>query len=680
MGVRGGFWDELRVVSKRKSLDWLHGKRLAVDLSYWVVQQQTAVGGLVRKPHLRILLFRVVNLISRAGVLPVFVVDGTFPPEKLAVRMERLTLMSTSNILPNPQEFVTGESNIACNNGFQRRIDECVELLELLGMPVLHAAWEAEGLCAELDRDGLVDACVTADSDAFLHGARCVIKVLQMDSKVPIIETYDAEDIKTILGLDREHMIALALLMGCDYNKKGVVGIGCNRAIRLVRSVSSNKVFDRLKEWGGGEHTPDCLLDFEDDNSEANGDQNDEGKSSCRKPDSVNTSMSTKKSLRHCGNCGHLGTRREHIVAGCTFCKGVADRTEATEWGCLQKEKGFQCACEACVKQDHDLSGSLMQKKKSKKSTRQKNWWVKCCDKMAKSDGFPNEDIINIFLRPGCSNFAGEGSPSSLIKWRIPKMELLEDFLHINLHWDTSFVRQRMLPLLSTICLKGLAARNQSEAKMWNDYPFENTILGRFIPHSIKRIKVEKSREFYLLQWTSLASSTGCNWLGNQTKNSSQEQTSVSLGNLTDLLPDTDCDINQTVDVDTIPIEAEQGNDEVVFATVEDINLVEAACPELVEAFEQEQAAKEVAKATRKRTKRKESEQESSSSQQSIKDFFKVRKGSIITTPRSKSSSDGSVSSEHFPKHPLPTDGLASPAQIRLPDTNVNGLRRNLFF
>lgn len=168
-------------------------------------------------------------------------------------------------------------------------------------------------------------------------------------------------------------------------------------------------------------------------------------------------------------------------------------------------------------------------------------------------------------------------------------MELLEDFLHINLHWDTSFVRQRMLPLLSTICLKGLAARNQSEAKMWNDYPFENTILGRFIPHSIKRIKVEKSREFYLLQWTSLASSTGCNWLGNQTKNSSQEQTSVSLGNLTDLLPDTDCDINQTVDVDTIPIEAEQGNDEVVFATVEDINLVEAACPELVEAFEQEQ-------------------------------------------------------------------------------------------
>lgn len=62
----------------------------------------------------------------QAGVLPVFVVDGTFPPEKLAVRMERLTLMSTSNILPNPQEFVTGESNIACNNGFQRRIDECV--------------------------------------------------------------------------------------------------------------------------------------------------------------------------------------------------------------------------------------------------------------------------------------------------------------------------------------------------------------------------------------------------------------------------------------------------------------------------------------------------------------------------------------------------------------------------
>jgi flap endonuclease GEN len=65
MGVGGGFWDELGPVKQDKGLEWLQGKRVAIDLSYWIVQQQSAVGTLARKPHLRILFFRIVNLISR---------------------------------------------------------------------------------------------------------------------------------------------------------------------------------------------------------------------------------------------------------------------------------------------------------------------------------------------------------------------------------------------------------------------------------------------------------------------------------------------------------------------------------------------------------------------------------------------------------------------------------------
>jgi flap endonuclease GEN len=43
-------------------------------------------------------------------------------------------------------------------------------------MPVLKANGEAEALCAQLNAEGLVDACITADSDAFLFGAKFVIK------------------------------------------------------------------------------------------------------------------------------------------------------------------------------------------------------------------------------------------------------------------------------------------------------------------------------------------------------------------------------------------------------------------------------------------------------------------------------------------------------------------------
>lgn len=51
-------------------------------------------------------------------------------------------------------------------------------------MPVLKAKGEAEALCAELNREGHVDACITADSDAFLYGALCVVKRIQPNSKV----------------------------------------------------------------------------------------------------------------------------------------------------------------------------------------------------------------------------------------------------------------------------------------------------------------------------------------------------------------------------------------------------------------------------------------------------------------------------------------------------------------
>ena len=51
-------------------------------------------------------------------------------------------------------------------------------------MPVLKAKGEAEALCAQLDSEGHVDACITSDSDAFLFGAKCVIKCFRMNSKV----------------------------------------------------------------------------------------------------------------------------------------------------------------------------------------------------------------------------------------------------------------------------------------------------------------------------------------------------------------------------------------------------------------------------------------------------------------------------------------------------------------
>ncbi|KAK3195317.1 hypothetical protein Dsin_026627 [Dipteronia sinensis] len=57
------------------------------------------------------------------------------------------------------------------------------ELLQLFGMPVRKAKFEAEALCAQRNSEGHVDAWNMADSDTFLFGAKCLIKSDSPNSK-----------------------------------------------------------------------------------------------------------------------------------------------------------------------------------------------------------------------------------------------------------------------------------------------------------------------------------------------------------------------------------------------------------------------------------------------------------------------------------------------------------------
>lgn len=67
-------------------------------------------------------------------------------------------------------------------------------------MPVLWAKGEAEALCAQLNNEGHVDACITADSDAFLFGAKTVIKVLKSNCKVRRSSLSIEEDLSFYTG------------------------------------------------------------------------------------------------------------------------------------------------------------------------------------------------------------------------------------------------------------------------------------------------------------------------------------------------------------------------------------------------------------------------------------------------------------------------------------------------
>nr|GMC80372.1 flap endonuclease GEN-like 1 isoform X1 [Ipomoea batatas] len=449
MGAGGNFWDLLKPYARPEGFDFLRNKRVAVDLSYWIVQHETAIKGNTRNPHIRLTFLRTINLFSTFGAFPVFVTDGTPSPLKSQARIMRFYRSSGIDMssLPAVEKGISDERNKA----FQKHVQECVELLELLGMPVLNAKGEAEALCAELNREGQVDACITADSDVFLFGAKCVIKHIQPNSKEPF-ECYHISDIEAGLGLRRKQLIAISLLVGNDHNLPGIPGIGLETAHRFAKSFREDEILDRLCEIRRGE-TPELH-----DIASAEGDFVPSSEDSPRKP-----------KLSHCSFCGHPGSKRAHLKSRCQYCSDGGGGE-----GCKQKAPGFKCSCLSC---DTD--------RKEKEQRKKENWHIKVCRKIALEQDFPHDLIVKIYLHN--DNRVDDGCH---ISWTSPKTEMLVDYLAYYQHWEPSYTRKRMLPMLSTLFLRD-AASNSENLLLCGQYEFDY----------IKRVKTRYGHQFYVVNW-----------------------------------------------------------------------------------------------------------------------------------------------------------------------------------
>ncbi|XWS77115.1 hypothetical protein CRYUN_Cryun01aG0234500 [Craigia yunnanensis] len=450
MGVGGKFWELLKPYARLEGFDFLRDKKVAIDLSFWIVQHETAVKNQATNPHLRLSFFRIINLFSKFGAFPVFVLDGTPSLLKCQARMARF--FRFSGIDTSTLNVAKKGVSRARNSAFSKCVNECVELLELLGMPVLKANGEAEALCAQLNKDGHVDACITADSDAFLFGATCVIKCLRPNSREPF-ECYNMSDIEAGLGLKRKHLIAISLLVGNDHDLNGVQGIGLDKALRFVRRFSEDEIFNKLYEIGKG----DVPL-FQDE---------------IRCADDVipcSDESSPKSKQSHCSFCGHPGSKKTHFKFSCEYC--VTENNE----GCLKMSRGFKCNCSSCDK---------VRKEKDKK--KHGNWWIKVCNMITTEPNFPNDEIIEMYM---CNNHRVFTEDCPLLAWGDPKTELVVDFLAYHQSWQRSYVRQRMLPMLSTMYLREMA-RN----------PNKNLLGGQYEFHSIQRVKIRYGHQSYVVKW-----------------------------------------------------------------------------------------------------------------------------------------------------------------------------------
>ena len=110
---------------------------------------------------------------------------------------------------------------------------------------MLQAQGKAEGLCAQLSKQGAVDLVCSADSDVFPFGAaNLVLKTAKANGVWQYVRVCRVQE---AFGFNQQGFIALALLGGCDFTR-GANGVGAERALRCVRGLLRHGDEVSLKE------------------------------------------------------------------------------------------------------------------------------------------------------------------------------------------------------------------------------------------------------------------------------------------------------------------------------------------------------------------------------------------------------------------------------------------------
>jgi flap endonuclease-1 len=250
------------VTPEMRTLEDFSGKVLAVD-AFNTLYQFLAI---IRQPdgtplmdgqgritsHLSGLIYRLSNFVA-AGIKPVFVFDGE-PPRLKARTIEARVEVKVRAAREWKEAVEIGDLATARTKAMQtsrltrEMVEQSKRLLGLLGIPCVQAPSEGEAQASAMARAGAAYAAASQDYDSLLFGSPRLVKNLAITGrrKLPRKEVYvdvqpeeiGLETTLSSLGISREQLVDMALLIGTDFND-GVRGIGPKKALGLIRKHGS---------------------------------------------------------------------------------------------------------------------------------------------------------------------------------------------------------------------------------------------------------------------------------------------------------------------------------------------------------------------------------------------------------------------------------------------------------
>jgi flap endonuclease-1 len=236
---------------RKANLELFSGRSVACDASmamyqFLVVTQSFnqngfSLGELTDKDgnktgHLVGLFNRSIQFLEN-GIKPVWVFDGKPPTNKngeLArrkkIKEEAMDKMNEAQEEGNMEEAL--KNKVKTISITRKMKEDAIQLLQLMGMPVIVAPCEAEAQCAELARSGKVYAVATEDMDALTF--RTPVLLRGFNSKKEPITEINYDKMLEGLELNYEEFVDLCILCGCDYTEN-IDGVGPATALKLIK-------------------------------------------------------------------------------------------------------------------------------------------------------------------------------------------------------------------------------------------------------------------------------------------------------------------------------------------------------------------------------------------------------------------------------------------------------------
>ena len=250
------------VEARTRTLEDFSGKVLAID-AFNTLYQFLAI---IRQPdgtplmdrqgrvtsHLSGLVYRLSNFVA-AGIRPAFVFDGE-PPRLKGRTIAARGMVKVRAERAWKEALEVGDLETARTKAMQTSrltgdmVGQSKRLLDLLGIPWIQAPQEGEAQASAMARAGTAYAAASQDFDALLFGSPRLVKNLAISGrrKLPrknvfvdvTPEEIDLEATLGRLGVTREQLVDMALLIGTDFNE-GVKGIGPKKALAAIRKHGS---------------------------------------------------------------------------------------------------------------------------------------------------------------------------------------------------------------------------------------------------------------------------------------------------------------------------------------------------------------------------------------------------------------------------------------------------------